>query len=207
VKLRSVVHIAAALVMMAALAGCGSRPDSVSGASLQVSSSQKQESAILPGRPVIVTPSERGGAARLASAMAARLGACVVSPAGVTVEELGRASLLGLGSGIFDQAHHKALLELAERLPALPGRKVFIFSTSGVSRQKAPGFGAEDPHKVLRELLNARGCEIVGEFNCVGYNDNSFLFLIGGINRGHPDVKDIALAEAFADSLSQGGGI
>jgi hypothetical protein len=89
----------------------------------------------------------------------------------------------------------------------LPGRKVFIFSTSGVSRQKAPGLGAEDPHNVLRELLNARGCEIVGEFNCVGYNDNSFLFLIGGINRGHPDVKDIARAEAFADSLSQGGGI
>jgi hypothetical protein len=174
VKLRSVVPIAAALV---------------------------QESAILPGRPVIVTPSEHGGAARLASAMAARLGACVVSPAGVTVEELGRASLLGLGSGIFDQAHHKALLELAERLPALPGRKLFIFLTSGVSRQKAPGLGEEDPHKALRERLIARRCEMVGEFNCVGYNDNSFL------NRGHPDVEDIALAEAFADSLSRGGGI
>jgi hypothetical protein len=36
--------------------------------------------------------------------------------------------------------------------------------------------------------------------------DNSFLFLIGGTNRGHPDVQDIALAEAFADSLLQGGG-
>ena len=99
-----------------------------------------------------------------------------------------------------------ALVMMAERLPVLPGRKVFIFSTSGVSREKAPGLGEEDPHKVLRELLTARGCKIVGEFNCVGYNDNSFLFLIGGTNRGHPDVQDIALAEAFADSLLQGGG-
>ncbi len=88
----------------------------------------------------------------------------------------------------------------------MPGRKVFIFSTSGVSREKAPGLNEEDPHKALRERLIAKGCEIVGEYNCVGYNDNSFLFLIGGMNKGHPNAKDIAGAEAFADSLLQGGG-
>lgn len=205
-KPRRMVCVAAALMMMAALVGCGDRLDSVSGASLQVRAESKQGEVIHPGRPVIVTPSERGGAARLASAMAARLGACVVSPADVTVEELGQASLIGLGSGVFDQAHHKALLELAERVPPLPGRRAFIFSTSGVSRQVAPGLHEEDPHKALRERLTAKGFEIVGEFNCVGYNDNSFLFLVGGINKGHPNAKDLALAEAFADSLLQGGG-
>ncbi len=130
----------------------------------------------------------------------------MTSPAGVTVGDLEKARLLGLGSGIFDQAHHKALLDLAEALPPAPGRKVFIFSTSGVSRHMAPGLHEEDPHKALRERLIARGCEIVGEFNCVGYNDNSLLVLIGGINQGRPNAKDIALAEAFADSLPQGGG-
>ena len=193
------IPIAAALVMAGALLGCGSRLDSVSGASLQVSA--EQGPGILPGRPVIVTPSDRGGAARLASAIAAKLGACVVSPAAVTAGEIERAGLLGLGSGIFDQAHHKALLDLAEALPVKPGRKVFIFSTSGVSRELAPGLNEEDPHKALRERLIARGCEIVGEYNCVGYNDNTFLFLIGGMNKGRPNARDIALAEAFADSL------
>jgi hypothetical protein len=53
--------------------------------------------------------------------------------------------------------------------------------------------------------LIAKGCQIVGEFNCTGYNDNSFLFLIGGMNKGHPNADDIARAEAFADSLLQGG--
>lgn len=197
-KPRGAIRIAAALVMTGALLGCGSRPDSVSGASLQISAEPKQGHGIRPGRPVIVTPSDRGGAARLASAIAARLGACVVSPAAVTVGEIERAGLLGLGSGIFDQAHHKALLDLAEALPPAPGRKVFIFSTSGVSREKAPGLQEEDPHKALRERLIAKECKIVGEFNCLGYND---LFLVGGMNRGHPNAKDIALAEAFADSL------
>jgi flavodoxin len=204
-KLRGATRIAAGLVMAGALLGCGSRPDSVSGASMQVSATPKQDYAILPGQPVIVTPSDHGGAARLASAIAARLGACVVSPAAVTVGEIQRAGLLGLGSGIFDQAHHKALLDLAEALPPAPGRKVFIFSTSGVSREKVPGLDEEDPHRALRERLIAKGSEIVGEFNCAGYNDNSFLFLIGGMNKGHPNAKDIALAEAFADSLLQGG--
>ena len=202
---RGAIRIAAAFLITGVLLGCGSRPDSVSGASMLVSAEPMHGHGILPGRPVIVTPSDRGGAARLASAMAARLGASVVSPAGVTMGEIEKAGLLGLGSGIFDQAHHKALLDLAEALPPAPGRKVFIFSTSGVSREMAPGLHEEDPHKALRERLVAKGYEIVGEFNCVGYNDNTFLFLIGGMNKGHPDVKDIALAEAFADSLPQGG--
>jgi hypothetical protein len=204
-KPRGAIRVAAAFLITGALLGCSSRPDSLSGASMRVSAETMQEHGILPGRPVIVTPSDRGGAARLASAMAARLRAVVVSPAGARMGELEKAGLLGLGSGIFNQAHHKALLDLAEALPPVSGRKAFIFSTSGVSREKAPGLHEEDPHNALRERLVAKGCEIVGEFNCAGYNDNSFLFLIGGINKGHPNAEDIALAEAFADSLLQGG--
>ncbi len=201
-KPRAATWIAAALALTVSMLGCADRPDSVSGASLQVTSEQEQVAGIRPGQPLIVTPSGSGGSAKLAHAMAAKLGARVASPAAVTAEEMESASLLGLGSGIFDQAHHKALLDLAEALPFKPGRRVFLFSTSGVSREKAPSAGAEDPHKALRERLIARGCKIVGEFNCVGFNDNSFLFLIGGINRGHPNAGDIALAQAFAESLA-----
>lgn len=200
------IRIGAFLVIAVVLPGCADRPDSVSGASMLVSTQPSQGRGNPPDRPVIVTPSGRGGAARLASAMAARLGARVVSPASVKVQDLEEAPLVGFGSGIFDQAHHKILLDLAGTLPPAHGKKAFIFSTSGVSRENAPGFGAEDPHKALRERLVARGFEIVGEFNCVGYNDNSFLFLIGGINRGRPNARDVALAEAFAGSLPRGGG-
>jgi hypothetical protein len=205
-RVLSAFWVPAALVCAGALMGCGIRPDSVSGASTLVSVQRGQGGGIQADQPLIVTPSDRGGAARLASAMAAQLGARVVSPSGVTMDEIERAGLLGLGSGIFDQAHHTALLDLADALTTRPGRKVFIFSTSGVSREFAAGHGVDDPHTSLRERLVARGCEIVGEFNCAGYNDNSFLWIMGGLNRGHPNASDIALAEAFADSLLQGGG-
>jgi hypothetical protein len=202
---RAAAHGAASLLAAVALFGCWTSPDSVAGASLRAAAGPAREGGIAPGAPLIVTPSDQGGAARLAAAMAARLHARVASPSAVAAAELEQAGLIGLGSGIFDQAHHKALLALAEALPPELGRKVFLFSTSGVSREKAPGAGAEDPHKALRDRLLAKGCLIVGEYNCVGFNDNSFLYLFGGMNRGHPDARDIALAESFADSLMEGG--
>jgi len=204
-RARDVVRLATALLAAGVMIGCWTHPDSVSGASLRVTAGAAQGGGILPGKPVVVTPSDKGGAAKLASVMAARLGAHVISPTAATAEELETAGLIGFGSGIFDQAHHKALLNLAEALPAAHGRKAFIFSTRGVSRRQAPSFHAEDPHKALRERLLAKGFEIVGEFNCAGYNDNSFLILFVGMNKGHPDAGDIGRAEAFADSLLEGG--
>jgi flavodoxin len=193
------LRVAAALAMAAAISGCAGRPDSVSGASLQLSAAPG--AVIASGTPLIVTPSSRGGAARLAAAIAAKLGAPVVSPSDVTVQELEGASLVGMGSGIFDQANHKALLALADSLPPMHGKKVFIFSTSGVARANLEGLHEPDPHQALRDRLVAKGCRIVGEFNCEGFNDNSFLFLFGGMNKGRPNATDIARAESFAESM------
>ena len=150
---------------------------------------------------VILASSSGNSTSRIGEAIADQLGAAVASPERVDPDELGKYSLVGFGSGIFDQAHHRSLLALAERLPYSPDRKVFIFSTSGVSRRFALDHDIDDPHDALRGRLAANGCTVVGEFNCVGFNDNSFLFLFGGMNKGRPDAKDIALAEAFADSL------
>jgi len=62
-------------------------------------------------------------------------------------------------------------------------------------------------HATLREKLFARGREIVGEFGSLGFNDNSFLKLFGGINKGRPNADDLANATSFARGLDhyQGG--
>ena len=56
-------------------------------------------------------------------------------------------------------------------------------------------------HRALRERLLARGYEIVGEFNCAGFNTNSFLKYFGGLNKGRPNACDIAEAKAFGHKL------
>jgi hypothetical protein len=61
----------------------------------------------------------------------------------------------------------------------------------------------DDPHTSLREKLLSKGYIIVDEFNCAGFNTNSFLKFIGGMNKGRPNAKDLKHAEEFAQNLKQ----
>jgi hypothetical protein len=198
----AIVSVATALFCSCSSIG----PDAVTGASdsatdLVIDNAPK-ESGVL----VILATTRNSGTARIANAIAGQLDALVLSPGQAQHEELGDYDLVGFGSGIFDQMHQKALLDTAENLPPLTGRKVFIFSTSGISRRLALDNGIDDPHDALREKLKEKGCVIVDEFNCAGFNDNSFLILFGGMNRGKPDGDDLRHAAAFARGLKDASG-
>jgi hypothetical protein len=56
-------------------------------------------------------------------------------------------------------------------------------------------------HKAQRELLQAKGFVVVGEFGCKGFTTRSVFNLIGGANKGRPNEYDIANAARFAESL------
>ncbi|MFX1415251.1 MAG: flavodoxin family protein [Promethearchaeota archaeon] len=137
------------------------------------------------------------------------LGAQIKTPREIDIEEIQEYSLVGFGSGIYSAKHHKSVLELADRLPPVTGRKAFIFSTCGapvkvMERDKAEfeRYVAEN-HTALRERLESRGYTIVDEFSCAGFNTNSFLRFVGGINKGRPDAEDLKRAEEFAQNLRQ----
>ena len=197
-----------AVVLLCGLVSCSSSrvaADAVSGAT---SVTTDPVAGAVPGRSrvlIILAGSRYGGTGRIADAIAETLDATVVSPAEVKPEELGVHDLIGFGSGIFDQMHHRSLLDAVDRLPQLAGKRVFIFSTSGVSRQYAMGHGIDDPHTPLRDRLRAAGCTVVGEYNCAGFNDNSLLKLFGGMNKGRPNDEDIRRAAEFAQGLGASG--
>jgi flavodoxin len=118
-------------------------------------------------------------------------------------DELQEYDLIGLGSGIYGYQHHQALFDLADKLPPVTNRKAFIFSTSGATREFAIDHSIDDPHSPLREKLQSKGYTIVDEFNCKGFNTNSFLKLLGGMNKGRSNADDLQHAEAFAQNLKQ----
>jgi flavodoxin len=150
---------------------------------------------------LVLVSSQNNSTLKIAKVFAKVLNAQIKSPEQINPEELQDRTLIGFGSGIFDQMHHKTLLDLVDKLTGLDGKKVFIFSTSGVSREFAIKNSIDDPHTALREKLKSKGCIIAGEFNCAGFNSNSFLKLIGGMNRGKPDAEDLKKAEEFAGGL------
>ena len=121
----------------------------------------------------------------------------IKNPAEVDVQGLSDYDLVGFGSGISFGHHYQALLDLADKLPAVTNQKVFIFSTSGQTGN-TPKF-----HKKLRQKLESKGFNTVGEFNCAGFDTYGLLKIAGGIKKGHPNEEDLKQAEAFALSLKE----
>jgi flavodoxin len=134
---------------------------------------------------------------KIASVFAKTLEAQVKAPTEVDPNELFDFDLMGFGSGISFGNHYKDMLNFSDKLPKMTNKKVFIFSTSGQANN-GPKF-----HKKLREALESKGCKIVGEFNCAGFDTYGALKIFGGIQKGHPDEDDLKQAEAFALSLKQ----
>ena len=155
---------------------------------------------------VIVLSIHHNNTVKVADALARVLDARIKRPREVEPQELADYDLVGFGSGIYSEQHHRALFDLVDRLPQLTNRKAFIFSTCGI-----PAFGMTEEvvaqnHSRLREKLQSKGFVIVDEFGCVGHNTNSFLKLFGGLNKGRPNAQDLERAEAFAQRLLRSAG-
>jgi flavodoxin len=140
---------------------------------------------------------------KIANVFAKVLDAQIKTPQKIIPEELQDFDLIGFGSGIYDYKHHNLLLDLADKLPQVTNGKAFIFSTSGIRVDSRMFSNAREFHTPLREKLESKGYVIVDEFDCAGFNTNSVLKLIGGMNKGRPNAEDLKDAEEFAEKLKQ----
>lgn len=198
------IRILQAILGAAVLGSCAgplARMDAVTRATSSAVTDFAQGGGGTPGGVRIILASAPGGSTeKIARAIASVLDARILSPGEAETENLS-SGMLGFGSGILDQAHHVDLLSLVDSLPPQRGRKAFLFSTSGVSRDFALRHDIDDPHEALRKRLNEKGFAVVGEFNCAGYNANSFLKYFGGMHKGRPNAEDLARAATFASGL------
>ena len=82
-----------------------------------------------------------------------------------------------------------------DKLPQINNKKAFIFSTSATTWE------LPKKHSTIKKKLQTKGYVIVDEFNCKGFNTNSFLKKFGGMNKGRPNAEDLKNAKIFAQSL------
>ncbi len=134
---------------------------------------------------------------KIANVFAKVLDAQIQTPRQVSLEEVQGYDIVGFGSGIYDDKHHRTLLELADKLPQVTDKKAFIFSTSAMMGKDKV---AKD-HLTLRRNLQSKGYIIVDEFACKGFNTNSFLKYMGGMNKGRPNAEDLKRAEEFVQNM------
>ena len=101
---------------------------------------------------------------------------------------LNKYDCIGFASGIYGFEFQKSVIEYARQyLPQ--GKPVFFVYTYG----GAKGNGA----KAVAEIAQEKGCPILGEFSCKGYDTFGPFKLIGGISKGHPNKQDIEKARLF----------
>jgi len=120
----------------------------------------------------------------------------------VDASMLKQYDLIGFGSGIYVGKHHNSLLDFVDKLPMMRNKKAFIFSTSGLRKMRF----IHNFDKPLREKLRRKGFNIIGEFSCRGYDTSQAAMIVGGINRGRPNVEDLKQAEDFARGLISNSG-
>jgi len=156
---------------------------------------------------VIVFSYHHHNTEKIAHVIADELESQVYSPLEFNPEDLSRYDLIGFGSGIYSESFHKAILDFVEKSPAAVSKKTFLFSTDGAPRGliKDDHSMAKEQlrknHQKIKERLEAKGYEVIGEFNCAGWNTNSFLKLFGGINKGRPNKDDLNKAILFAKNM------
>lgn len=152
---------------------------------------------VTSGALIICVSVSHGNTAALARAMAAVLEAEVREPEQVDPETLSEYDLVGFGSGIFAGSHHPRLREYVEQLPPVDGTRAFVFTTSGFGRSQSRPW-----QRSLDSVLRDKGYDVVGSFDCRGFDTWLPLQLVGGINKGHPDARDLTRARSFAERIA-----
>lgn len=146
---------------------------------------------------IIYVSVHHGNTEKVANVMANALNADLLQVKQADASMFEQYDLVGFGSGIYFGRHHESLLDFVDKLPELRNKKAFIFSTSGL--RKIPFI--HDFDKPLREKLQRKGFNIIGEFSCRGYDTSQAAMIIGGVNRGRPNAQDLQEAEDFARGL------
>lgn len=99
---------------------------------------------------------------------------------------------IGFASGIYAFDFQKSVAAFARQyLPQ--GKPVFFVYTYG----GAKGNGA----KAVKAVAEEKGCRVLGEFSCRGFDTFGPFKLVGGIAKGHPNDRDLEKARRFYRDL------
>lgn len=140
---------------------------------------------------IIYKSVHHGNTKKIAEAMAESIEADLIDLKDIKGENLEKYDLIGFGSGIFYYKPHRELRKFVEGLDYVENKKAFIFYTSG------SGFH----NGWLEKKLSGKGFDVVGEFYCKGFDTYGPFKLIGGQNKGRPDLGDLNNAKNFVTEL------
>ena len=130
---------------------------------------------------------------KIARVIAQVLQAELFKPDQVNISNLSDFNIIGIGTGIYFGKPHEKIQQFLTQLPFLKNKRAFLFTTSGTLK--------DDYTQNIREQIEWKGLQLIDCFFCKGFDNYGPLKFLGGINKGHPDLKDLYNAEKFANNL------
>ena len=133
----------------------------------------------------------------MAHVIAQRLQADLYKPEQVGMSQLSDYEALGVGTGIYFGKPHEKIQSFLNSLPNLIGLKGFLFTTSG-------SINSAYVESVITKIINEmeqKGLQVVDCLYNKGWSTFGPCKLLGGINKGHPNLNDLYKAELFANKL------
>lgn len=137
----------------------------------------------------VVESPHQGNTLKVAKAMAEAAPMEITDTEHLHEYNLHNFEIVGFGSGIYFGRHDKKIMELADKF-CDEKAYTFVFSTSGSST-------FEKNNKPLVDLLKSKNKVVLGSFGCKAFDKFGPFKLVGGINKGHPNEKDLENAREF----------
>ena len=105
--------------------------------------------------------------------------------------------VIGLASGCFYRNMHKRIIKFAAETDFLQRQRVFLICTCGIAYRDYTKSTKEKFCLSNIRILNKKGVEVIGSFQCRGFDTFGPFEKIGGVAKGHPNEKDLSKAREW----------
>ncbi|MDO5715995.1 MAG: flavodoxin domain-containing protein [Tissierellia bacterium] len=96
--------------------------------------------------------------------------------------------LVAFASGIYAFKVHKSIYQFLDKKPILPHHAILIYTS---------GTGGDRYIKSFENKLKKSNIRLLDTFECKGFDTFFILKLVGGMNKGKPDEKDVKDCKNF----------
>ena len=140
---------------------------------------------------LIYASQHHGNTEKLVRYLAAQYDLTLVNAQETTQVDMEDYDLIGFASGIDFGRLYPSVSALAEQLPS--GKAVYVMYTCARDQER---YGKE-----IQKLAEKKGSRYLGKYACKGYNTYGPWKMIGGMNKGHPDEKELQAACVFYEQM------
>ncbi|MCR4595798.1 MAG: flavodoxin family protein [Lachnospiraceae bacterium] len=137
---------------------------------------------------IVYASTHHGNTKKVVDAIVNETGVEVIDATQVHEKNLSEYDLIGFASGIFFTKFSEQVLNFA-RVNLVKDKKVFFIATAGNP--------LDINFRAIEEIAEEKNCQVVGRYQCKGFDKFGPFKIVGGIQKGHPDESELAEAVEF----------